>query len=288
MIKQSTFISRWWYENYICVWGDGAVLIATRINERRNNLASERPVRDGEGAFCVVSFASMLSKLTFQRSRVMLLFFTRSADSHQQVMKSCGPQSRKSHRFTYWHGSRKVLAHSQESVTGKGWEIRGFEGSRNQCSAVVVCSAAGNVPDEITIAYWVGAVCVSRLVTQTERYDYGTVPLKMPGVLMRYDRKQCHFLAESHGNSQGGTCIINMWAHCWTYRTYCTSSPQNTCKPHVHLVVRFLCSVTAKVELRCARPELIHEIQPYGFDINGKYDCEPSAQSSPSLAHFVF
>lgn len=44
----------------------------------------EQQVEDSEGAICIepVSFASMSSKLTFQRSTVMLLFFMRSADSH--------------------------------------------------------------------------------------------------------------------------------------------------------------------------------------------------------------
>lgn len=44
----------------------------------------EQQVEDREGAISLEpeSFGFMLSKLTFQRSRVMLLFFTRSADSH--------------------------------------------------------------------------------------------------------------------------------------------------------------------------------------------------------------
>lgn len=51
-------------------------------NEERTCV--EQQVEDSEGAICVepVSFGFVLSKLTFQRSRVMLLFFTRSADSH--------------------------------------------------------------------------------------------------------------------------------------------------------------------------------------------------------------
>lgn len=65
----------------------------------------------------------------------------------------------------------------------------------------------------------------------------------------------------------------------WTHCIYCTSVSQDLSspvRPHYRAV---LLSNTAKCSVL---PQLFHEIQPYGFDINGKYDCGPSALSHPS------
>lgn len=51
---------------------------------------------------------------------------------------------------------------------------------------------------------------------------------------------------------------------------------------HPHHV--FLLLNTAK---QSALPQLFYEIQPYGFNINGKYDCGPSALFRPSLPRFL-
>lgn len=66
---------------------------------------------------------------------------------------------------------------------------------------------------------------------------------------------------------------------------YCTSSPQNISSLFIHIIVNFLLLNTAKCR---ALLQVFHEIQPYGFDINGKCDCRPSELSSPSLPRFFF
>lgn len=52
----------------------------------------------------------------------------------------------------------------------------------------------------------------------------------------------------------------------------------------IHPLCVFLLLNTAK---HSTLLQLFHEIQPYGFNINGKYDCGPSALSRPSLPHFL-
>lgn len=80
MIKQSTFIS---HQDRNIEVRLSCICVGDAVNGNKEKQMRNKQVEDS-GAICIapVSFGFMLSKLTFQRSRVMLLFFTRSADSH--------------------------------------------------------------------------------------------------------------------------------------------------------------------------------------------------------------